>query len=57
MIMEQEKDRIDVHESDWYGGDRWYWWLDEYPEEGSCGPFASRGDAITNAGFDVETVK
>lgn len=24
----------------------WYFWEEEYPEEGSCGPYASRGEAI-----------
>ena len=34
--------------SDGTGLDGWYWWETEYPEEGSCGPFKTRLDAMTN---------
>lgn len=35
----------------------WCWWDEEYPDEGSCGPYASRDDAVdsaTDAGYRVE---
>lgn len=33
----------------WHDGAGWYYVLDEYPDEGSCGAFATRAAAIEHA--------
>ena len=33
----------------WHDGPGWYYVLDEYPDEGSCGAFATKGEAIAHA--------
>lgn len=40
-----------LHEGDaaWHDGPGWYYTIDEYPDEGSCGAFATRDEAIEHA--------
>lgn len=33
----------------WHNGPGWYYVIDEYPDEGSCGAFATREEAIEHA--------
>lgn len=33
----------------WHDGQGWYYTIDDYPDEGSCGAFTFRGDAIDHA--------
>lgn len=42
---------VSVHEGDasWHDGPGWYYTLDDYPDEGSCGAFETRALAIAHA--------
>ena len=43
-------------DASWHDGPGWYWIIDEYPEEGSCGAFSTRKEAVdhaTEAGYLV----
>lgn len=43
-------------DASWHDGPGWYWTIDEYPEEGSCGAFLTRKEAVdhaTDAGYRV----
>jgi hypothetical protein len=44
-------DIVSVVEGDatWHDGPGWYYTYDEYPDEGSCGAFATQVDAVTHA--------
>jgi hypothetical protein len=33
----------------WHDGRGWYYVIDDYPDEGSCGAFARREDAVAHA--------
>ena len=33
----------------WHDGPGWYYTIDEYPDEGSCGAFKTRADASDHA--------
>lgn len=42
----------------WHDGPGWYYTIDDYPDEGSCGAFATRVEAIdhaTGAGYEIPT--
>ena len=36
-------------DSTWHDGPGWYYTIDDYPDEGSCGAFATREDAVAHA--------
>lgn len=42
---------VTLHEGDssWHDGPGWYYTIDDYPDEGSCGAFASRTLAAQHA--------
>lgn len=40
---------VRLGDSLWHGGAGWYYVDDEYPEEGSCGPFNTRLEAVEHA--------
>ena len=44
-------DVIQIHEGDhtWHGGPGWYYTLIDYPDEGSCGPFAKVSELMEHA--------
>ena len=47
---------VSIVEGDGHDGRGWYYIVDEYPDEGSCGAFASRQAAVEHAagcGHDV----
>ena len=50
--MSDEATRVVVREGDdtWHDGPGWYYWEEEYPDEGSCGSFTTRTEAILHAG-------
>lgn len=42
--------------ADGHDGDGWYYWEDEYPEEGSTGAFGTKAEAVAHAkdaGYNV----
>lgn len=49
--MSSEPGTATLHLGDatWHDGPGWYYVIDDYPDEGSCGAFASRGEAIEQA--------
>ena len=38
-----------VHYNDAHDGPGWYYIYDEYPDEGSCGAFSTREEAVKHA--------
>ncbi len=40
------------HAHNWHGGEGWYWWEEEYPEEGVCGPYPTKAAAIKDMSSD-----
>jgi hypothetical protein len=45
-------------DASWHDGPGWYYIDDEYPDEGSCGAFSTRNEAIEHAraaGFRVDS--
>lgn len=49
---------VSLHEGDasWHDGPGWYYTIDEYPDEGSCGAFPSRVLAEQHAAMQGYTV-
>jgi len=49
--MSDEPATVVVKKGDenWHDGPGWYYWEEEYPEEGSCGAFPSRAAAVEHA--------
>lgn len=48
---------IKLGDAAWHDGAGWYWIIDEYRDEGSCGAFATRDEAVAHAvecGYRVE---
>ena len=45
---------VTLHYGDasWHDGVGWYYVIDEYPDEGSCGAFTFKQDAIAHAERD-----
>lgn len=50
-IADNDKPTVTLHYGDaaWHDGVGWYYVIDEYPEEGSCGAFTFKQDAIAHA--------
>lgn len=53
---------VSLHLGDekWHDGPGWYYTLDEYPDEGSCGAFPTKNEAIAHArgcGYSVDHVQ
>lgn len=49
---------IHLGDATWHDGPGWYWTIDDYPDDGSCGAFATRAEAIehaTSAGYEIPT--
>ena len=40
---------LEYGDSSWHDGDGWYYYDDEYRDEGSCGAFTFKQDAIAHA--------
>ena len=38
--------------SKWHSGPGWYWWEEEYPEDGCSGPYTTVADAIADMSDD-----
>jgi len=53
MLTEDQDDKptATIHHGDaaWHDGVGWYYVDDEYPDEGSCGAFATRDEAVARA--------
>lgn len=49
--MNDDKPLARIYEGDagWHDGAGWYYVDDEYPEEGSCGAFATREECAAHA--------
>lgn len=47
---EAELEVICLWHGDGYGGEGWYWWSEEYPEDGTWGPYGSKADAVHDMG-------
>lgn len=47
----QEIDTVTLHlgDSAWHDGPGWYYTIDEYEDEGSCGAFSTREEAVAHA--------
>lgn len=40
---------LHLGDATWHDGPGWYYVIDDYPDEGSCGAFATREQAIEHA--------
>lgn len=51
ILPSQTEDTATLYLGDetWHGGPGWYYVIDDYPDEGSCGPFAEPDGAIVHA--------
>ena len=41
--------QVKLGDAQWHDGPGWYYWEEEYPDEGSCGSFPSREAAVEHA--------
>ncbi len=39
-------------DANWHDGPGWYWFIDDYPDEGSSGAFETREEAIAHANME-----
>lgn len=40
---------LHLGDSTWHDGPGWYYTIDDYPDEGSCGAFQTREEAVAHA--------
>jgi hypothetical protein len=55
VIIDRDKPTVTLHYGEgtpWHDGPGWYYVIDEYPDEGSCGAFTFKQDAIAHAERD-----
>jgi hypothetical protein len=50
-VEDEERCTVTLHEGDasWHDGPGWYYIIDDYPDEGSAGAFATRQAALDHA--------
>jgi hypothetical protein len=46
---EPETATLYLGDSTWHDGPGWYYVIDDYPDEGSCGSFATKEESIAHA--------
>lgn len=50
-MSDDDKSTVTLYygDAEWHDGAGWYYVIDEYPDEGSCGSFTFRQDAVAHA--------
>lgn len=57
IAIDPDEGIIAVVAQGYMGTDAWCYWAEEYPDEGSCGPFETREEAVRHAraeGYEVD---